>query len=108
MPYTPLSLFKKHVMADDFSADDDVLTSYLQSAEAAVISATRRTAAELLNMGGGEFPVELRQAVLLLGGMWYMQRENISQTQMHGIPYGMEYLIKPFRKFSDDSGEDAL
>lgn len=109
MEAVSLSLFKKHVRADDFADDDELLEYYLNAATRSVINATNRTEAELLEMGGGVFPVELGQAIMLLGGHLYNQRESTSSVQMHEVPNSLSSLIKPYRKLvSDDSGTNEV
>jgi hypothetical protein len=93
-----LELFKQHVNADDFTADDKLLQHYLDAAEKHVIRYTHRTREELDEMGGGAFPDELKQAVLLIGAHWYNQRESDAQVQFHSVPNSLQALIKPFRK----------
>lgn len=95
--YVDLNLLKAHVYADDMTADDLLLDSYLSAAEEAVMTSTRRTADDLLEQGGGSLPLMLQQAVLLLAGMWYMQREAVASTSLTAVPYGIESLIRPFR-----------
>lgn len=95
-----LELFKQHVKADDFSDDDVYLQHLLDTAEAHVIRATNRDKDELAEMGGGEFPDELKHAILMIGAHWYNQRESDSNTQMHGVPDSLQALIKPFRKLA--------
>ena len=103
-----LELFKKHCNADDFVADDELLQQKLESAQAHVIRSTRRTEAELTQMGGGVFPAELKQAILLLGAHWYNQRESDAATQTQEVSNTLQALIKPFRKLANDSGEDEV
>lgn len=99
MAATKLELLKKHVRADDFSDDDDYLMHLLSAAEEYVCTATNRTSAELLEMGGGEtLPATLQQAVLLIAGHWYNQREAVSGVQMAEVPYTLQALVKPYRK----------
>lgn len=99
MATTKLELLKKHVRADDFSDDDDYLMHLLSVAEEYVCTATNRTSAELLEMGGGEtLPATLQQAVLLIAGHWYNQREAVSGVQMVEVPYTLQALVKPYRK----------
>lgn len=99
MATTKLELLKKHVRADDFSSDDEYLTQLLNAAEEYVVMATNRTTGELLEMGGGEaLPVSLQQAVLLIAGHWYNQREAVSGVQMAEVPYTLQALVKPYRK----------
>lgn len=99
MATTKLELLKKHVRADDFSGDDDYLAQLLNAAEEYVVMATNRTTEELLEMGDGEtLPASLQQAVLLIAGHWYNQREAVSGVQMAEVPYTLQALVKPYRK----------
>lgn len=102
-----LALFKKHVRADDFTDDDELMQHYVDAAEAHVIQATNRTADELQQLGSGEYPAQLKQAVLLLAGHWYNQRESVAGVQMHEVPDALQALIKPFRKLSEDTTEST-
>lgn len=102
MATVDLALLKKHVNADDFTADDTYLQHLLDAAEAHVIGMTNRTAAELMVPGSSEgtavLPVQLQQAVIMLAGHWYNQREAVSGVQMAEIPYSLQALVKPFRQ----------
>lgn len=77
------------------------------AAEAHVIQATNRTADELQQLGSGEYPAQLKQAVLLLAGHWYNQRESVAGVQMHEVPDALQALIKPFRKLAEDTTEST-
>ena len=83
-----LELLKKHVRADDFRDDDEYLQHLLEAAE------------ELQELGGGEWPKPLQQAVLLAAGHWYNQREAVSGVQMAEVPYTLTALVKPYRKLA--------
>lgn len=102
MATVDLALLKKHVNADDFTADDTYLQHLLDAAEAHVIGMTNRTAAELMVPGSSEgtavLPVQLQQAVIMLAGHWYNQREAVSGVQMAEVPYSLQALVKPFRQ----------
>lgn len=98
MGLVKLELLKKHVRADDFSDDDDYLLHLLSAAEEYVCTATNRSAAELLEIGAGQLPASLQQAVLLIAGHWYNQREAVSGVQMAEVPYTLQALVKPYRK----------
>ncbi len=101
MDFVSLDLLKKHVCADDFTADDDLLSHYLQAAQQTIIGRTGRTPEELRLMAGGEFPTPLRQAVMLLVGHWYNQREAVASVQMHEVPLGVLSLVKPYIRLSE-------
>lgn len=100
--FVALELLKQHVRADDFAGDDTYLQHLLNAAQQAVVTATNRTEDELLDLGGGKCPYDLQQAILLLAGHWYNQREAVSSAQMAEVPYTMQSLIKPYRKLADD------
>lgn len=101
MAVVNLELFKKHVNADDFTEDDDLLQVYLDAAEAYVVAATNRTLDELTEIGGGTFPVQLSQAIMLLAADSYNNRENSQSMQFREVPYGATAMIKQFRKLAD-------
>ncbi len=105
MATVDLALLKMHVRADDFSDDDQYLQHLLDAAEQYVCEATNRTNEELAELGGGELPVTLQQAVLLIAGHWYNQREAVSGVQMAEVPYTLQALIKPYRKLVTDTAE---
>ena len=109
MAVVSLELFKKHVNADDFTSDDVYLQHLLDTAEAYVIRSTHRTQAELAQMGGGSFSIELKHAIMMIGAHWYNQREPDSIGQMYQVPDSLQALIKPFRKLvADDSGTNEV
>lgn len=98
MATVKLELLKQHVRADDFADDDQYLQQLLEAAEEYVQNATHRTSDELLALGNGSLPATLQQAVLMIAGHWYNQREAVSGVQMAEVPYTLQALIKPFRK----------
>lgn len=98
MAFTSLDLLKKHVRAEDFSDDDAYLTHLLEVGETMVVHSTRRPLAELINLGAGRLPVELTHAILLLCGEWYATREAAQAVERRPIPYGVEALIRPFKR----------
>lgn len=109
MSVVDLELFKKHVRADDYSADDELLQMILDSAEVEVIRATNRTTDELKEIGGGDLPLPIKQAILMAGAMKFAYPEGLIPSSMQQIPFGVEALIKQYRKLeSNASGEDEV
>ena len=102
MSAVDIALLKQHVRADDFGGDDLYLDHLLSAAEEYVTTATARTLDELKELGGGELPPTLVQAVLLIAGHWYNQREAVSSTQMTEVPYTLQALVKPYRKLVEE------
>lgn len=102
--YVSLDLVKKHVRADDFTADDEYLEILCNSAEEHIITMTQAEESDLVAAGDGDLPLQLKQAVLLLVGHWYNQREGVS-SNLSAIPYGIDALVKPFRVLVHSSEE---
>jgi uncharacterized phage protein (predicted DNA packaging) len=108
MATVDIALLKMHVRADDFSDDDQYLQHLLNAAEEYVCRATNRTTAELLELGdGSSLPATLKQAVLMIAGHWYNQREAVSGVQMAEVPYTLQALIKPYRKLVNDTTDES-
>jgi uncharacterized phage protein (predicted DNA packaging) len=98
---TDLELLKKSVRADDFDSDDELLSHLLDASMTYVTDATGRSASELAAMGtDGMYPPDLRQAVVMLAGHWYNQREAAAGSQMTEVPFGVTAIIKRYRKLS--------
>ena len=105
MASVSLALLKKHVNADEFNADDALLQQYLDAAVESVRIATNRSMEDLSTLGYGDFPAPLAQAVYMLAAHWYNQRESVAAVQMHEVPDALQSLVKPYRKFGNDSWE---
>lgn len=100
MAVVDLDLFKQHVRADDFADDDVYLQHLLDTGTDVVIRATHRTQAELEQIGGGQVPTPIKQAVMMIAAHWYNQREAVSTAQMYEVPDSLQALVKPYRKLA--------
>lgn len=101
MAITTLELLKKHVRADDFDADDELLDSYRESAEEMVLHEIGMSEGEL-EQSYGKIPAPLRQAVLLLAGFWYDHREAASVGQVSELPFAVRSLTLPYKRLLTD------
>ena len=101
MAIVDLALFKKHVRADDFAYDDEVLQQCLDAAEELVVMATNRTEEELLELGEGKYPPRLAQAILMVAASYYATPETTAGVQYHEMPWGATAIIKSLRKLAD-------
>ena len=101
MAITTLELLKKHVRADDFDADDELLDSYRESAEETVLREIGMGEEEL-EQSFGKVPAPLRQAVLLLAGFWYDHREAASGGQVAELPFAVRSLTLPYKRLIND------
>lgn len=86
------------VRADDTTIDDEYLGFLTEAAGKHVLTMTNRTVDDLMSMGDGTLPEPITQAILLLVGHWYNQRESVSGMQMYEVPMGVEALVKPYRR----------
>lgn len=100
MAYASLEEIKKQVRADDFTDDDAYLQQLLDAAEAYIIRQTHRSEAELLKAGGGTFPLQLKQAELMLAAHLYNQREAAAPTAFSAVAYSVENFIAQYRKLT--------
>lgn len=103
MAAVSLELFKKHVRADDFADDDLYLEHLLAVAEECVVRYTNSSLEALAEANGGEFPLPLCQAIMMLAAHWYNQRESVSAVQMYEVPGSLQALVKPYRILVPDA-----
>ena len=101
MEAVSIELFKEHVYYDESSGRELALRQSLEAATEAVVLATGRSMEELVEMGGGNFPATLAQAVLMLGASNFAHPENADTSQYHELPHGASALIKPWVKLAD-------
>ena len=99
MGYVWLQRIKQAVKAEDFNDDDEYLQFLAEAAEEHVMKRIRRQPEEILIKE--QLPFPLQQAVLMLIGHWYNQREAVGGSQLAEVPLGYEALVRPFVKLSD-------
>lgn len=94
-----LTELRQHCNA--LAADDTLLTQYGLAAEAYIIRYTRRSTEELQAMSEepNTYPLEIKQAVLMLAAHLYRVREAVSSINQVQVPFGFNVLVRPFRKF---------
>lgn len=97
--YILLSDAKKHLNVDEFFHDDDeYIRLLIESAESAVEKHIDKELKDCLKKG--VLDKTLRQAILLMVGNWYANREGIAYSTPHQIPQSIEYLISLNRRYS--------
>jgi len=77
----------------DFDDDDTLLREILEGAEAGVIRQTERTEEELIEMGGGKFPADLKRAILIRAADFYNHPEGSDKADVY-----VDTIIRPFKK----------
>lgn len=96
--YITLEEAKKHLQIDqEFTGDDAYITSLIEVSEDSV-SKHLDIALEGL-IARGKLPPAVKQAILLMVGNLYANREPVSYSGTVKIPYTMEYLIGLYKKY---------
>lgn len=96
--YLDLSTIKQHLIIDH--CDDD---RYLCDLETVAEDAVRRDlnlySLKDIEDCNGMLPASVIQAMLLLIGTLYANRESVSYGQAHPVPHSYEYLISLARNY---------
>ena len=100
MKWLTLQLIKQNSRIDG-NEEDNILTLYGNSAEQQVLNDTARTYEELVEMGGGEVPVDIVHASLMLTDFAYQQRSPVDRLQWYQVPYTYDKLIRPYMRLAD-------
>lgn len=99
MTCIPLELAKKHLnLDDDYTEDDEYILGLLAAAKGAVEKALNASLDRLAEENGGEVPMAIIQAILLMVGNLYQNRE-ITGSKTAALPYNFEYLINLYRHY---------
>lgn len=99
MTCIPLELAKKHLNLDeDYTEDDEYILGLVAAAKGAVEKALNASLDRLAEENGGEVPMAIIQAVLLMVGNLYQNRE-ITGSKVAALPYNFEYLINLYKHY---------
>lgn len=98
MDYLTLAQCKQHLLVDaSFTGDDDYITALAGAAEQAVEQHLDRPLAVLVD-SSGNLPAPVTQAMLLMVGNLYANREPVAMASVAKVPYTLEYLIGLYQK----------
>lgn len=101
--YIELYQVKKHLnIDDDFRDDDEYLMSLVEVAEK-VVEKNIDTPLTRLEDGEGYLPAPLIQAMLLLVGNFYANRESVAFANATNVPYSYQYLIDLYRNYRGEN-----
>lgn len=96
--YITLQEAKKHLQIDrDFKDDDGYIIALIQVAEDAVAQHLDQSLIELLK--DGELPAAVKQAILLMVGNLYANREPVAFTSVNKVPYTLDYLLGLYKHY---------
>ena len=98
--YLPLDLCKKHLNVEaDYHDDDQYIMMLADVAEQAVLVHCNETEEKLIEKGGGCFPSPIINAMLLMLGHLYQNREIVG-TKTAELPLSYEYLIRLYQNYN--------
>lgn len=107
MEYLNLVLIKKHLNIDeDFHDDDDYLTLLGDVVEQVTERHIDDSFQLIMLKNHGKFPPTLMQAMLLLVGNYYNNRESVAFTGVSELPQSYLYLLSLYQNYDGEEGLD--
>ena len=98
--YIPLELAKKHLnIESSYTEDDEYILMLIDAAEQAVRVHVNEDLDTLAENNGGCIPTPIIQAILLLLGSMYQNREIVG-TKTQALPFAYQYLIDLYRNYN--------
>ena len=106
MEYLNLDLIKKHLNIDeDFHDDDDYLKILGDVAEQVTERHIDDSFGLIMLKNHGKFPPTLMQAMLLLVGNYYNNRESVAFTGVSELPQSYLYLLSLYQNYGNEGLE---
>lgn len=97
--YIDLDTAKKHLnLESGYTDDDNYITGLIDVAESAVRVHVNEDFDTLAENNGGCLPAPILQAMLLMIGNLYQNREMLG-TRPEELPFNYQYLIDLFRNY---------
>lgn len=108
MNHLTLKLIKEHLNLDnDFTMDDEYLSMLGGVVETVVERHIDDSFAYLANANGGKLPAPLIQAMLLLLGTYYSNREHIAFNANYEVGNSYTFLIDLYRNYSASHSDSS-
>jgi len=108
MNHLTLKLIKEHLNLDnDFTMDDEYLSILGDVVEKVVERHIDDSFAYLANANGGKLPAPLIQAMLLLLGTYYANREHIAFNANYEVGNSYTFLIDLYRNYSASHSDSS-
>lgn len=99
MAYVTIDMAKRHLNVElDYSGDDELIQDYIEAAESVVSSDLNESLQDMENEEGN-IPKHIRQAILLLVGHFYANREPVAFANVHEVPLSYKHLISLSRNY---------
>lgn len=109
MNFLTIDQIKKHLNIDSYFHDDDqYLTDLGSVAELSVEKHIDYPLSAIAEKNEGELPTPIIQAMLLLIGTLYLNRESVSFGTAVPVPHTYDYLIALYQNYDHISKFDNL
>lgn len=109
MNYLTLEQIKKHLNIDEYFHDDDqYLTDLGTVAELSVEKHIDYPLSAIADKNSGNLPMPIIQAMLLLTGTLFLNRESVSYGTAVPVPHAYDYLIALYQNYDHISKFDNL
>ena len=96
--FISLDHIKRHLNIDeDYIAEDNYIMALVDAAEDVIERHINQSLADLED--NGTIPMGLQQAICLLVGNWYNNRESVSTINMTEVPLAFQYLINTYKNY---------
>lgn len=103
MKYLNLDIIKRHCNIDSyFKEDDEYLMSLAETVEQMVDEHINNNLSAIVEDNNGQLPAPIRQAMLLLLGNLYQNREGVAFANSSEIPYSYSYLLFPYKNYANN------
>lgn len=100
MRYLTLDEIKAHCNIDEFFHDDDALVAGVGEAVEQVVERHIDDSLDAIaEENGGELPQALKQAMLLLCGTYYANRESVVYGSPNQVPDAYSYILALFQRY---------
>ena len=105
MRYIEIQDIKKHLNID-FDDDDAYISDLIDAAQETISTYLNRPLEDFSDTSGQLRPA-LRHAVRLLVGNWYANREPVAYASATNVPYTLDYLLLPLKRFVTPKKEEG-
>ena len=106
MAYVTLTDLKTHLRVE-VSADDTYLTSLIGVAEVAIGNELGKDLSYFEDETTHKIPTPLYQAVMILCGDLYNNRESVAFATPNEVPRSLGYLLAPYKKYDVGCSTDV-
>ena len=101
MKYLTLNKIKSQCVIDDWYHDDDNYLIDLGDAAEGILQANLDcNLDDIVRDNGGVMPAALMQALLLMVGHFYRNREAVVFGSANALPFGYDFLISQYKNYT--------